>query len=133
MGVTSMPDARFTVEVITGVPVVITPEEIDITNADHLRIALLESAGHGPGTLVVDMTRTRFCDTAGLHALVGARKRAQAEGGEVLLVMPGAAVSRILAVTGLDRMFPSFASLEEALAHIADTADDRTSPGSPPG
>lgn len=113
-----MPDARFTVEVISGVPVVITPEEIDITNADHLRAALLESAAHGPGTLVVDMTRTRFCDTAGLHALVGARKRAQAEGGEVLLVMPGAAVSRILAVTGLDRVFPSFASLEDALAHI---------------
>ena len=113
-----MPDARFTVEVISGVPVVITPEEIDITNADHLRVALLESAGRGPGTLVVDMTRTRFCDTAGLHALVGARKRAQAEGGEVLLVMPGAAVSRILAVTGLDRVLPSFTSLEDALTHI---------------
>ena len=44
-----MPDARFSVEVVSGVPVVVTPEEIDITNADGLRAALLEAAAHGPG------------------------------------------------------------------------------------
>ena len=113
-----MPDARFPVDMVRGMPVVSAPEEIDITNADVLRMALLESATHGPGTFVVDMTRTRFCDTAGLHALVSARKRAQAEGGDVLLVMSGAAVLRIFAVTGLDQVFPSFASLEEALARV---------------
>ena len=113
-----MPDVRFPVEMVSGVPVVSAPEEIDITNADVLQTALLESAAHGPGTFVVDLTRTRFCDTAGLHALVSARKRAQAEGAEVLLVMPGAAVLRIFAVTGLDQVFPSFTSLEEALARV---------------
>ena len=39
-----MPDARFPVEMVSGVPVVVTPEEIDITNADGLRAALLEAA-----------------------------------------------------------------------------------------
>ena len=42
-----MPDARFPVEMVSGVPVVVTPEEIDITNADGLRAALLEAAAHG--------------------------------------------------------------------------------------
>jgi anti-sigma B factor antagonist len=111
-------DVLFPVEMVSGVPVVSAPEEIDITNADKLRMALLESATHGPGTFVVDLTRTRFCDTAGLHALVSAHKRAQAEGGEVLLVMPGAAVLRIFTVTGLDQVFPGFTSLEEALAQV---------------
>jgi anti-sigma B factor antagonist len=118
----SMPDAWFPVEVVRGVPVVSAPEEIDITNADVLRMALLESAAHGRGTFVVDLTRTRFCDTAGLHALVSAHKRAQAEGGEVLLVMPGPAVLRIFAVTGLDRVFPGFTTLEEALAQVPGIA-----------
>jgi anti-sigma B factor antagonist len=118
-----MPDAWFPVEMVRGVPVVSAPEEIDITNADVLRTALLESAMHGPGTFVVDMTRTRFCDTAGLHALVSAHKRARAEGGEVLLVMPDAAVLRIFAVTGLDQVFPSFTSLEEALAQVPGAGD----------
>ncbi len=110
-----MPDTRFPVEMAKGVPVVSAPEEIDITNAGRFRAALLESAERQPGTMVVDLTRTQFCDTAGLHALVSARKRAQSEGGEVVLVMPGPAVQRILAITGLDHVFPTFTSLEEAL------------------
>ena len=71
---------------------------------------------HGPGRLVVDMSRTQFCDTAGIHALVGAHKRAEAGRGEIRLVTTGAAVLRIFAITGLDSVIPHFASLEEALA-----------------
>jgi len=128
-----MHDARFPVEVIRDVPVVVAPEEIDIANADVLRTALLEAAAHGRGRFVVDMTRTRFCDTAGLHALVSARKRAQAEGGDVLLVMIGAATLRIFAITGLDRVFRSFSSLEEAIAQTLAVADGPPGPGASPG
>jgi hypothetical protein len=59
-----MQDGRFPVERIGGVPVVVAPEEIDITKAPDLRSALLEAAADGPGTLVADMTRTRFCDSS---------------------------------------------------------------------
>ena len=111
-----MPDASFPIEMVSGVPVVVTPEEIDITNAAGLRVALAEAAGREPGGFVVDMSRTRFCDTAGLHALVGAHKRASAEGVEVRLVITGAAVRRIFAVTGLDGVIWHCASLDEALA-----------------
>ncbi len=34
------------------------------------------------------MTRTQFCDSAGLGVLVRAHKQALAEGGELRLVMP---------------------------------------------
>jgi anti-sigma B factor antagonist len=120
-----MPDARFSVEVVSGVPVVVTPEEIDITNADGLRAALLEAAAYGPGParLVVDMSRTQFCDTAGIHALVAAHKRAEAGRGEVRLVITGAAVLRIFAITGLDSVIPHFASLEDALAATARSTE----------
>jgi anti-sigma B factor antagonist len=111
-----MPDVKFPIELVSGVPVVVTPEEVDITNADGLRAALLEAATHGPGRLVVDMSRTQFCDTAGIHALVAAHKRAEAGRGEIRLVITGAAVLRIFAITGLDRVIPHFASREEALA-----------------
>jgi anti-sigma B factor antagonist len=112
---TQMPDTTFPCEVVSGVPVVLTPEEIDITNADGLQAALRDAFGQGPGRLVVDMSRTQFCDTAGLHALVGAHKRALAQGGEVRVVISGTAVRRIFALTGLDQVIPSFTSLREAL------------------
>jgi len=54
--VTQMHDGRFPVELVSGVPVVAAPEEIDITNAPELRSALLVAAADRPGTLVVDMT-----------------------------------------------------------------------------
>ena len=111
-----MPEASFPVEVVGGVPVVTAPEEIDITNAAGLRAALLEAAAHGSRTLVVDMAQTQFCDSAGLNVLVRAHKRAQADGGELVLVICTAAVLRIFAVTGIDHLLPSFPNLEQALA-----------------
>jgi anti-sigma B factor antagonist len=129
-----MHDARFPVELVSGVPVVAAPEEIDITNAPELRSALLAAAAGGPGTIVADMTRTRFCDSSGLHALLAAHKRAQADGGELLLVIPDAAVLRIFAITGIDRMIPSFTSLDDALAHTSPSGSNgRRRPDHVPG
>jgi anti-sigma B factor antagonist len=114
-----MQDGGFPVELVSGVPVVTAPQEIDITNAPELRSALLQAAADGPGTLVADMTGTRFCDSSGLHTLLAVHKRAQAEGGELLVVIRSAAVLRIFAITAIDRMIPNFASLDEALAHAS--------------
>ena len=123
-----MPQDIFPVELVRGVPVVTAPEEIDVTNAAGLRAGLLEgagldAAGHGyqaagRPAFVVDMTRTRFCDSAAISALIEAHKRARAAGGQMLLALSGAAVPRIFELTGVDRVIPTFTSLEEALAHM---------------
>jgi anti-sigma B factor antagonist len=120
-----MPEDKFPVEVVRGVPVVAAPEEIDITNAEALQSALLKAAADRHGTLVVDMTRTQFCDSSGLHTLIAAHKRAGAAGREVLLVIPGTTVLRVFALTGVDRVIPTFTSLAEALAQAAATANGR--------
>lgn len=82
-----MPDHRYPL-MINGVPVAEAPEEIDICNAEQLRIVLLEAASRGHATIVVDMTRTRFCDSSGFSVLVAAHQRALAEGGGLRLVIP---------------------------------------------
>jgi anti-sigma B factor antagonist len=111
-----MPDSRYPIEAGKGVPVVTAPAEIDITNADGLRAALLEAAAQGHATLVVDMTATQFCDTAGIQVLVSAHKRAVAEDGQLRLVIASPHILRIFAITGIDRVIPQFSSVEEALA-----------------
>ena len=129
-----MPDGSFPVEIVKGMPVVAAPEEIDITNAEALRAALLTAAANGYDTLVVDMTRTQFCDSSGLHTLIAAHRRAEAEGREVLLVIPSPAVLRVFVLTGMDKVIPNVTSLPEALVRTAVTANGhsrRTQPSSP--
>jgi alpha,alpha-trehalase len=122
----AVPEVGFPVEVVEGVPVVRAPEEIDIANAGGLKAALLEAVGleatgleaaePGRALVVVDMSRTRFSDSAGLNALVAVARQARAEGGEVRLVVAGGAVARLMALTGVDRVIPVYASLEDALS-----------------
>lgn len=107
---------RYAIEIIDDMAVITPPDEIDRTTAYQLRLALLEAASHGHTTIAVDMTRTRFCDSAGMTVLVQAHRRALAGGGELRLVIPaGGAVHRIFTLTRLDRFFPRFDSLNEAL------------------
>ena len=110
-----MPDARFPVEMIGDVPVVRAPEDIDITNASDFREALLAAAERGAGITVVDLSRTQFCDSAGLPALVAAHKRVRAAGGEVRLVVSDPHALRIFAVSGLDRVIPCYGDVGQAL------------------
>lgn len=122
-----MPDVSGPSGVISAVPVVTAPEEIDITTAYALRAALA-SAARGHAAVVVDMTRTHACDTAGLLVLVRAHRRALAQGGELRLVIPSPDVRRLFTITGLDRVIRNFASLDEALARTSADADRQPLP-----
>lgn len=118
-----MHDGSFAVELVSGVPVVSVPEKIDITNDMELRSALLEAAAAGGSwTVVADMTRTWFCDLCGVETLLAAQERAQAEGGGLLLITSSPAL-RIFTMTGVDRVIPTFTSLDDALAHTPHLTD----------
>jgi anti-anti-sigma regulatory factor len=49
---------RYLIRLVSGVPVVAVPAEVDVTTCGRLREALLEASGPGHATVVVDMTRT---------------------------------------------------------------------------
>jgi anti-sigma B factor antagonist len=100
-----------------GMAVVTAPAEIDAANAERLRAMLADRAACGHTTVIVDLTGTEFCDSAGLTVLVRAHKQALADSGELRLVLPASGgVVRIFTVTGLDGVIPNFTSLEQALA-----------------
>jgi anti-sigma B factor antagonist len=110
-----MSDQPFEIREVGGLPVVSAPAEIDVANSGLLRLALLRAAAVNP-VVVVDMSGTEFCDSTGLSVLVCARRRVQADGGEVRLVVRTAPVLRILSITGVGSLLGVFGSLDEALA-----------------
>jgi anti-anti-sigma factor len=104
---------------VNGLPVVRPPEELDATNADALRAAILAASDKQPDVLVVDLSATAFCDSTGLSVLVRAHKQLDAAGAELRLVIREPTLLRIFTITGVSTMFRQFATLEEALASPA--------------
>lgn len=112
-----MSATKYPFQMVGGVPVVTTPTEIDMTTVGQLRAILSDWHNRGHATVVVDMTRTQFCDCAGLRELMLAHQRAVREGGGLRLVIPASGVVlRVFTVTGFDGLIPRFAALEQALA-----------------
>ncbi len=98
------------------VAVVAAPENLDASAAagisDQIRAALRD----GAAVLVADMSATSWCDRAGLDALTRAYQLAAVSQAELRLVVTGAAVGRLVAEAGLDRLVPVFGSVEAAVA-----------------
>jgi hypothetical protein len=111
-----MTGVRYPIEMVRGVPVVAAPAEIDASNAGWLEAALLTAHHFGHVKFVVDHDRHAVLRLGRSRCAVRAHTRALAQGGELRLVVPASAlVLRVFAVTGLDRVIPNFADLDEAL------------------
>ena len=70
-----MSGERYPLLWIGQVAVVTLPTEIDVTNADTVREDLLSVVNQGAVLLVADMSKTTFCDSAGVSALVRTFRR----------------------------------------------------------
>ena len=73
--------------------------DVDLGTAPDLCAHL---GAHRGEQVVVDLTQVRFCDSAGLRALLGEARETRFLGGVMTLVAtPGTAVWRLLELTGL--------------------------------
>jgi anti-sigma B factor antagonist len=87
--------------------------ELDYHTGPQLR-AYLDDAPCQSG-LVLDLSGITYCDSTGVSVLVHAYRRTEAAG--TMLALAGAApeVFRLLSLTGLDRFFRSYDSVDTAL------------------
>jgi anti-sigma B factor antagonist len=99
---------------VDGAVVVCLAGELDLHNADAVRAALLAAASDEPDRVVVDLEEVTFLDSTVLGILVEARAGLRNRRG-FLLAAPGRETRRALEVSGLDRHFGVYASVDEAL------------------
>jgi anti-sigma B factor antagonist len=90
--------------------------EIDVYTAPRLRQALIDLVEGGATQIVVDMSSVDFLDSTGLGVLVGGLKRVKSNDGELRLVVTQDRIMKIFDITGLAKVFPIYASTDEALA-----------------
>jgi anti-anti-sigma factor len=91
--------------------------EIDLSNAHEVSSAIGLVMGQEARRLVVDLSDITYLDSAGVALLLRLAERLRARRRELhVVVPPGSPVRRVLHFTGLPRVIPVDARLEDALA-----------------
>lgn len=94
--------------------VVTVKGEVDVYTAPKLKDELLGLIEEGKNQIVVDLEGVEFMDSSGLGVLVGALRRLKEREGTLALVCTKGPVLRILSITGLNKVFPVYQSVDEA-------------------
>ncbi|MEU8265584.1 STAS domain-containing protein [Sphaerisporangium sp. NPDC049002] len=96
--------------------------ELDMHAVPLLRAELDGVVGaRRPPCLVLDLTRTTFCDSLGLGLLVRTYNTVREMGGRLALVVVPGMISRLLTITNLDHHFETHPTAEESVAAVLQT------------
>jgi anti-sigma B factor antagonist len=89
-----------------GLIVVGLTGELDLMTAPALVAFLQAPQVSPPGSLVLlDLSGLGFCDVTGLNALIRSRRILGERGAWLCLAAPPRSLTKLLAITGLDRLF----------------------------
>jgi anti-anti-sigma factor len=90
--------------------------EVDMSNASYVRDQLLDSMPNEAMVLVLDISGTRYLDSAAIGVLFDVSRRLARRRQELRLVMPpDSPLRRVIQLTEVHTAAPVFESLDEAV------------------
>src|SRR6202012_2573695 len=100
----------------SGRHVVVTmPTEIDAANSAAVTGQLSAVLSEHPDLITADLTRTRFCDSAGVQAIARAAEQSAASGSELRIALGDSPVARVFQLTGLDQVMRVYHDVKQSL------------------
>jgi anti-sigma B factor antagonist len=102
-------------QVDNGVTVVAPTGRLDVAGAPALKDAISEALKNGQPRVVLDLEGVSFVDSTGLGSVIAALKQIRGALGDLRLAAPNQQVRVVLELTTLDRVFPYYSTVEEAL------------------
>jgi anti-sigma B factor antagonist len=100
---------------VTATAVVEGPTQFIVENRAELRQRVRAELEQGRATVVVDLSRTEYVDSAGLGTLVLLNKEARAAGGSLVLAGLSDHVRDLLRLVRLDEVFTIAATVGDAV------------------
>ena len=89
--------------------------DADANAAPSFEERLLRAVDQGKRHLVVDLTAAQLIDSRILGVLMTSLQRIEASGGRLCVACADSNLLRLFSLTGLDRAFPIYPSLDQAL------------------
>jgi anti-sigma B factor antagonist len=96
--------------------------QLDVSSAGALKQRLLQASADGCRTLLVDLTRVDFVDSATIGALIGAATRTGSTGGTVAVVCADPVILETFEIAALEQVIGIYPSREAAFADLAPGA-----------
>lgn len=87
---------------------------MDLHTAPSLRERIVQSVDQGRHQLVINLEGVEFMDSTGLGVLVSGLKRVKERDGELVLAAGREQILKVLAITGLNKVFPLHDTVEQA-------------------
>jgi anti-sigma B factor antagonist len=107
------------VERVNEVPVARSRQDIDAANARRVYEDLIQCLENGSGDLVLDLSATRYLDSAGIDMLLRLSERLRQRRAALALVIPSSSqLSRLAEIVGLPGAMPVHETVEDALAAL---------------
>lgn len=106
---------------LAGAVCLLLTGELDVATVSSFR-SQLRSATEPTDHLVLDFSRLRHIDSAGVHALLDAYQAITLAAGRMVLVAVPPKILRVLTAFGVHEIVPVFLTLEVALANFRGDA-----------
>jgi anti-sigma B factor antagonist len=94
--------------------------------APAIREKLISEINHGNGQIIINLSYVEFIDSSFLGALVAGLKIVRERMGNIALVELHPHVQNTFALTHMDKIFPIYHTVEEAMRNLrlAESSDD---------
>jgi len=92
--------------------------DLDAFSSRDFKPLVIDFAEKGHSRYIVDLSETPFIDSSGLVSLISLLKRAKVMGGYVKLVGLRRPMRDIFSITGLDKVFEFYDTVEDALNSV---------------
>lgn len=110
--------AHVTVREEQGIAIAVIAGELDLSNAAHIGLQLIDLPNRAPG-LIVDLREVSYLDSTGLALLWDVSLRLRQRAQDLIVVSPpGSAPRLVLEMTGLHTRITMVDELGEALARL---------------
>lgn len=95
--------------------------EVDIGNAPAVETAITDAIDHGETKHVIDLSATTFMDSIAIRLLFTLATLFRTRRQQLYIVVPdGSPVARVLALTAVQEVIPTYPDVDSALAAPVD-------------
>ncbi|MNJ85178.1 putative anti-sigma factor antagonist [compost metagenome] len=91
-------------------------EKLDASNASELKNELLVLSKKGVNSMILDLSKSRYCDSSGLSAILTANRLCKDTNGQFILCGLQENVAKMIRIAQLDKVLTISETLDEAKA-----------------